>query len=138
MEKDVENTIESKSEIKYERRSENVARRFFELIDKHLDELIDETAEEMFELQDVAKILGVSQKHLVKLIQESRGNHPCHFFVERIMDKAKFLLETTDWTINEIAFRLTFDPSNFTKFFKKHGGITPSEYRKSKKATSSP
>ena len=50
--------------------------------------------------------------------------------VERkLMDIAKELILTTDLAIAEIARQLTFDPSNFTKFFKHFEGITPKKFR---------
>ncbi len=120
------------------KRSEEITIRYFALLDSHLDDLLKGNATKMFELGDIARILCISQKHLIKIIRENKGNHPCHFYVQKILEQTKELLSTTDWSIAEIAFRLTYDPSNFTKFFKKHEGITPSAYRASKKTKSSP
>jgi AraC-like DNA-binding protein len=39
------------------------------------------------------------------------------------------MLREGQFTIAEIAGRLTFDTSNFTKFFKRFEGVTPSAYR---------
>ncbi len=120
-------------------RNEEITTQYFGLLNSHLKDLINGITSEMFELNDIAKILCVSQKHLIKIIQETRGNHPCHFYIKEILDQTKILLSDTDWTIAEIAHRLTYDPSNFTKFFKKYEGKTPSEYRTEiNKAKSSP
>ncbi len=45
------------------------------------------------------------------------------------MDIARNLLETTTHPVAEIARTLTYDPSNFTKFFKHFQGSTPKQYR---------
>lgn len=120
-------------------RAVEIRNRYFELLDKHLSDLIDERTERMLELCDIADLLYVSQKHLIKIIQKLEGNHPCHFYVQKIVKKTTELLADTDWPIVEIARRFTYDPSNFTKFFKKHTGYTPSFYRNNlKKAKSSP
>jgi len=111
------------------KRSDIITNRYFELLDSHLDDLISGRTDLMFELQDIAGILCVSQKHLIKIIQSTRGNHPCHFYVLKILERAKQLLTHTDLSIAEIARLLTYDPSNFTKFFKKYEGLTPSQYR---------
>jgi len=42
---------------------------------------------------------------------------------------AQDMLANTDDAIADIAIRLDYDPSNFTKFFKKYGGVTPKQYR---------
>ncbi len=120
------------------KRSEEITIQYFELLDRHLAELIDGVSIEMLELQDIANILCVSQKHLIKIIQETSGNHPCHFYVQKILTCSKTLLTNSELTISEIAQRLTYDPSNFTKFFKKYEGMSPSQFRQLQKAKSSP
>ncbi len=122
-----------------EKRSEIITAQYFELLDSHLDDLINGRKDVMYELNDIADILCVSQKHLIKIIQSTRGSHPCHFYVLKILERARQLLADTGLSIAEIARRLTYDPSNFTKFFKKYEGLTPSQYRENgKKAKSSP
>lgn len=120
------------------KRSEEITIQYFEFLDRHLAELISGVSIEMLELQDIANILCVSQKHLIKIIQETSGNHPCHFYVHKILTCTKSLLTNSELTISEIAQRLTYDPSNFTKFFKKYEGMSPSQFRQLQKARSSP
>ncbi|MDR3007670.1 DNA-binding transcriptional regulator AraC [compost metagenome] len=120
------------------KRSEEITIQYFEFLDRHLAELISGVSIEMLELQDIANILCVSQKHLIKIIQETSGNHPCHFYVQKILTCTKSLLTNSELTISEIAQRLTYDPSNFTKFFKKYEGMSPSQFRQLQKAKSSP
>lgn len=111
------------------KRNEEITAKYFELLDTHLNDLTSGRTDVMLELNDIAKNLCVSQKHLIKIIRETKGNHPCHFYVQKILEQAKRLLSDTDYTVSEIAHRLTYDPSNFTKFFKKYEGLTPSLYR---------
>lgn len=120
------------------KRSEEITIQYFEFLDRHLAELINEVSIEMLELQHIANTLCVSQKHLIKIIQETSGNHPCHFYVQKILTCSKNLLTNSQLTISEIARRLTYDPSNFTKFFKKYEGMSPSQFRQLQKAKSSP
>ncbi|WP_454881161.1 helix-turn-helix domain-containing protein [Sphingobacterium detergens] len=120
------------------RRSTEITIQYFELLDRHLSDLVNGKAMEMLELKDIASLLCISQKHLIKIIQETSGNHPCHFYVNKILTCTKDLLINSTLTISTIAQTLTYDPSNFTKFFKKYEGITPSEFRQLKKAKSSP
>ena len=120
------------------KRREEITIKYFELLDRHLAELISGVSIEMLELQDIANILCISQKHLIKIIQETSGNHPCHFYVQKILTCTKTLLTNSELTISEIAQRLTYDPSNFTKFFKKYEGMSPSQFRQLQKAKSSP
>ena len=41
---------------------------------------------------------------------------------------AQGLLRDTDQPVAAIAATLTYDPANFTKFFKRFGGCTPKQY----------
>lgn len=50
---------------------------------------------------------------------------------EAVILKSKALLKSTEQSIQEISFYFNFsDASSFGKFFKKHVGITPKEYRR--------
>lgn len=118
--------------------NEEVAQRYLDFLDKHLADLTIGSADQMLELGDIARIFCISQKHFIKIIKSAKGDHPCHFYVQKIIAKSQQLLHETNWTISDIAFRLTYDPSNFTKFFKKYTGLTPTQYRNERKAKSSP
>ena len=39
------------------------------------------------------------------------------------------MMDETNDPVAEIARKLRYDPSNFTKFYKKYTGITPGLYR---------
>lgn len=103
---------------------------YFAFLDKHLSELVAGEATEMLELSEISKELCVSHQHLIAVIQQSSGNHPCHFYDFKILAVAQALLKDTPLPVAEIARRLTYDPSNFSKFFKKYSGETPGQFRK--------
>lgn len=109
--------------------SEEVVNSYFSLLDKHLDNLLNGTEATMLELNQIAALLNLSHKKLITIIRTSLGNHPCHFYDQKILEKAKQLLIESDWPVAKIALRLTYDPSNFSKFFKKYTGKTPGEFR---------
>jgi AraC-like DNA-binding protein len=48
----------------------------------------------------------------------------------KIVEQAKEMMLHTDRSIADIAKRLTYDPSNFSKFFRKFTGQTPGAFRK--------
>lgn len=85
------------------------------------------------EINQIANALFISHKHLTDTVQKETGSHPCHFYDLKILDEAKKMLLETDKTISEIAKILTYDPSNFSKFFKKIIGQTPGQFRKENK-----
>jgi AraC family transcriptional regulator of adaptative response / methylphosphotriester-DNA alkyltransferase methyltransferase len=69
----------------------------------------------MFEIRDFAEILHIHPTHLTNTIKLTTGKPPCFFFEEKIMAIAKDMIQQHK-PIKEVAFKLTFDASNFTKF----------------------
>lgn len=92
--------------------------------------MVNGNVNEFMKLNEIAKELAVSHTHLTDMVKKVTGNHPCFYYDEKIIDEAKKLLQDTDKSVAEIAHVLTYDPSNFTKFFKKWVKITPTNFRK--------
>lgn len=109
-------------------RQHEITADFLKEIDKHLDDLMHNRVTDMFEIRDLAGKLFIHPTHLSNTIKLTTGKAPCYFFEKRIMDLAKALLQQ-NIPINQVAAKLTFDPSNFTKFFKRFEGVTPKQYR---------
>ena len=110
-------------------RQKEIVASYLQQLDLHLSDLKVGLAEKTFEIKDLADLLFVSPKHLSNTIQVVLGKSPCDIYEERLMDISKELLLTTNKPISHIAQTLTFDPSNFTKFFKSYEGITPKQFR---------
>jgi AraC family transcriptional activator of pobA len=82
-------------------------------------------------VEEYAELLHVTPNHLSQSIKSVSGKNALSFINDRIMAEAKSIVQHTDFDIAEIAYQLNFsDPANFGKFFKKHSGTTPLEYRK--------
>ncbi len=112
-----------------ETRAEEITRKYFDFLDRHINDVVDGRVFELLELNQIARELAVSHQHLTDTIQKEKGNHPCHFYDLKIINKAKELLLTTELSIAQIAMNLTYDPSNFSKFFKKWEGVPPGHFR---------
>jgi AraC family transcriptional regulator of adaptative response / methylphosphotriester-DNA alkyltransferase methyltransferase len=110
-------------------RPQEIAELFLAELDKHMLELKAGTAESTFEVKEIAALLHIHPTHLSNTIKEELKNSPCAIYEGKLMDVAKELILTTDLTIASIARQLTFDPSNFSKFFKHFEGITPKQFR---------
>lgn len=115
------------------KRSKEITENYFQFLDKHIADVVSGTVDEFMEINQIASELFISHKHLTDVLQKETGNHPCHFYDLKIIEEAKRLLSQTDKSIAEIAKSLTYDPSNFSKFFKKFVGKTPGQFRKETK-----
>ncbi len=116
------------------KRSEEITRQYFTFLDRHIQDVISGAVPEFLELNEIAGELAVSHKHLTDTVKKETGQHPCFFYDEKIIDQVKQMLLKTDQSVAEIARIFTYDPSNFSKFFKKMTGSTPGNFRNSQKA----
>jgi len=115
------------------KRSEQITKQYFAFLDQHVEDVVNGYAMDFLELNQIANVLNISHSHLSDTLQKSTGHHPCHFYDLKIIEKAKSLLKDTDLSIAFIAKKLTYDPSNFSKFFKKFTGQTAGQFRKQQK-----
>lgn len=120
----------TKQDIK---RSEEITQSYFRFLDQHILDVASGKVVDFMEINQIASELFVSHKHLTDTIRRETGNHPCHFYDLKIIEQAKKMLINTDQSTARIARILTYDPSNFLKFFKKWEGKTPGQFRKENK-----
>jgi len=116
------------------KRSQEITFQYFTLLDNHIQDVISGNVPEFMELNEIAGKLAVSHKHLSDTVKKETGQHPCSFYDGKIIDQIKNMLMDSDKSVAEIARIFTYDPSNFSKFFKKMTGFTPGEFRNSKKS----
>ena len=112
-------------------RQHEITAEFLKQIDIHLDDVRNERVTKMFEIRDLAALLFIHPTHLSNTIKLTTGKAPCFFFEEKLLNIAKEMLRDNKLAIGDVARILTYDPSNFTKFFKHFEGITPKQYRES-------
>lgn len=84
-------------------------------------------------LQDVAGEVGMSQSHFSTVFAQETGITFTQYLTGLRIGKAKELLEATPLRSSEIATAVGYNDAHyFSYLFKKHTGVTPSDYRKSK------
>lgn len=76
--------------------------------------------------------LNMSTQYMRGLLKSVTGQTTQQIIHEKVIEKAKERLSTTDLTIGEIAYELGFEHSqSFNKLFKAKTNISPREFRKS-------
>ncbi|MEM7185199.1 MAG: helix-turn-helix domain-containing protein [Bacteroidota bacterium] len=81
-----------------------------------------------------ARELAITYKHLNATCRALLNKTAKQVIDEYVILQAKRSLTNSDLKSNELAYSLGFeDPTNFTKYFKKHTGLTPNSFKKSLK-----
>ncbi|WP_343679673.1 AraC family transcriptional regulator [Chryseobacterium arthrosphaerae] len=93
--------------------------------------LVQEYFKEEHNVQFYADKLFISRKYLTKVINKTTFKSPRDVIHQVLAVEARLLLRNPNLNVNEVAAQLKFsDQASFSKFFKKHTGRSPLEYRK--------
>lgn len=78
-----------------------------------------------------AKRIGISPRHLYEVVKKATTLSPKQIVTNYVIATAKRLLLTSTLTTQEIALKLNYEEqANFSQFFKRYVGVTPTEFRK--------
>ncbi len=93
-------------------------------------DLVEAQYRQVKQVSSYASSLGVSEKRLNQATSKVLGKTPKTIIDDRVMLEAKRLLSHTRESVKEIGYELGFhEPTNFIKYFRKHNGNTPVEFR---------
>jgi AraC family transcriptional regulator, transcriptional activator of pobA len=83
-------------------------------------------------VQFVADSLHISANYLSHLLQLLAGQSTKQFIQDKLIERAKEKLSSTNLSVSEIAYELGFEhPQSFSKLFKIKSGVSPLEFRQS-------
>ncbi|OJJ21103.1 hypothetical protein BKI52_11065 [marine bacterium AO1-C] len=95
-------------------------------------EYLHDCGDEHLTLDTLSKSIGVSKYYLHRLFTKITGRTPLQYLTYIRLEKAKNRLKYSQGTILDIAIDCGFESlSYFSIAFKKHLGVSPSQYRKS-------
>lgn len=104
-------------------REESLTTRFFTLLRENFMKQHD--------VQFYADQLFITRKYLSKVIKKTMLRSTRDIINQVLITEAKVLLKSPDASVSQISTLLNFsDHAVFSKFFKKHTGQSPSDYRK--------
>ena len=93
-----------------------------------------ENIEKRITLQDLADHVGYSTSHFTTLFKQQTGHTPLSYHNLLKIQQACTLLDITDMKINQICYKIGIeDPYYFSRLFSKIMGMSPYQYRKTKK-----
>lgn len=92
----------------------------------------DSLATRLPTVESLAAFLNFSPRYLSDMLRSLTGKNAQQHIHERIIEKSKDYLTSTDLSVAEIAYQLGFQqPQSFSKFFKQKTRQTPLEYKQS-------
>ena len=100
-----------------------------EFIWDRFNTLLEEKFQTEHSVSYYSRTMGISARKLCEINMIHTGKYVSEVIMERVITEAKRMILVTDLSLKEIAFQLGFEEqSYFTKVFKKHTGITPTEF----------
>jgi YesN/AraC family two-component response regulator len=99
-----------------------LAERVHEYVRSHTDTLLT--------VADVETHFGYNADYLSRILKTHRGRSLQQDIIAERLDRAKVLLQTSNYTVEAVARLLGYEDANlFSKFFRYHEGTTPTAYR---------
>lgn len=92
-----------------------------------------ENLNENLTIKDLAKSVNMSSSHFSRVFKQQTGFSPYDYILISRLNRAKYLLQTTNMTIASVAYEVGFNSeSNFIYYFTENEGISPGKFRKLK------
>jgi AraC family transcriptional regulator, arabinose operon regulatory protein len=93
---------------------------------------IDANLDKEMTIHELSQTAHFHPNYFMRFFKTHLGVSPMRYIYDRRLEKAKELLVCRSLSINEVARTTGFnDASHFSTSFKKHVGVSPSEFRKS-------
>ena len=97
-------------------------------IGKEIKDYIDRNYIEVYKYSDLSSVFNYSNSHILKIFKDNYNTTPCQYALKLLLQHILALLKD-GLPINRIANSLDFSsPENFSKFFKKNYGCSPSKF----------
>lgn len=91
---------------------------------------IDKNIDININIETLSRLIYKSPAQTIRIFKKHYGTTPYNYYMERRLKKAILMLESTNYSVKEIAFKLGFgDEHYFSGVFRKKTGKKPSDYR---------
>jgi AraC-like DNA-binding protein len=101
------------------------------LLKKTVDYIVAHMSETSVKVETLSREIGLSRVHFYRKIKALTNLTAVEFIRTIRLKRAASLLEQKKLSVKEVADLVGFDdPEYFTKCFKKHFGVLPSDYMK--------
>ena len=99
-------------------------------LEKHFRDLSAGKVDVLYQVQDYARSQYLHPSYFSTVIKSKTGKSVNSWIAEKVIAEAQAILSRSRLSIQEVAFLLGFkEPGHFSRFFKKHTGVSPSYFR---------
>lgn len=99
---------------------------------RFIEQYLDKHFAEDITLQTLSDMTHLNKYYLVHIFREYKEISPINYLIQRRIQEAANLLETSDYSMSKIAHAVGFaSQSYFSRVFRKEMGCSPNEYKKS-------
>jgi AraC-like DNA-binding protein len=92
---------------------------------------MDRAYADPLDIPTLARIAHVSPEHFIRTFRATFGETPHRYLQRRRVERAMFLLRTTDQTVTEICYQVGFASlGTFSRTFRGVVGVPPTRYRR--------
>ena len=103
----------------------------YDFVKSQLDWLEEHYSDSSLKIEHLVAVAKMSRTSYYNELKSLTGLSPKELVSDFRLKKAKMMLEKTDTTVAEIAYKTGFnDPVYFTRLFRTTFGMTPTQYRK--------
>ncbi len=91
--------------------------------------------QESIKIKELADNVGINRSYFASSFKKATGYSPKEYLLSLRMEKARHLLETTEMPISSVSVAVGYeDPLAFSRIFKRHSGLSPTDYRQENKS----
>lgn len=85
---------------------------------------------EKLTIKQLAQLANMSESNFIRVFKQETGLAPMEFLIALRLEKARKLLRNSHKTVTEVALQCGFNSSShFSTCFRKHHGLSPSQYQ---------
>jgi AraC family transcriptional regulator, transcriptional activator of pobA len=101
-------------------------------LEKHFRDLATGSVDNLYQVQDYAEAQHLHPSYLSTVIKSKTGKSVNSWIAEKVIVESQAILSRSPISIQALAYQLGFkEPGHFSRFFKKHTGMSPSSFRQS-------
>lgn len=103
--------------------------KFEQIVENYFNDA-DDSPKQLLTVNHIAGLMNLSPNYLSDLLRVHTGQNTQQHIHEKLIEKAKEKLSTTNLSVSEIAYALGFEHSqSFSTLFKKKTAMSPMEFR---------